>query len=139
MKTEELPIVIALKELIVLITKELRNFPRFERYTYGAEIIRYCTYTIEDLSKANRLIAKREDNINRFLSDFEPINILLQICFESGTVSPKSAYRIGKQINKVLKQATAWRNKTRRRERDGQLPQKISDETGSVKAYLAVS
>lgn len=112
MNTEDLPLLKDTKEFIKILDKELINIPRFERFTLGTAMLNHCIYLIEDLTKANRLIEKREENLNKFLSDFEPIGVILSILFENRYFSEKVMLRLGRQQRKILKQATAWRNKT---------------------------
>lgn len=104
------------KEFIALLYTELKNFPRFEKYSIGSEMLKRTFYLIEDITKANREKEKRVAHLDDFLNDLEPIVMLLEICYESRAISVKTLHKLICSSVNLKTQATAWRSKMQRGE-----------------------
>ncbi len=102
------------KEFIASLYTELKNFPRFEKYSIGSEMLKRTFYLIEDITKANRDKARRLDHLDDFLNDLEPIVMLLEICYENHTIPVKTLHRLVSAAVNLKTQASAWRNKGQR-------------------------
>ena len=109
-QVDELSIYNDTMAFILLIYKYVNNFNSFDRGVLGARLLNESLDLISYISLANREKDKREEHLTNYLSKFESIKACLKICSEVKIMSERQTELLCRQISKIEKQATGWKN-----------------------------
>lgn len=110
MRTDELTVYRDTYEFTRMVMKELKNFPRFERYTIGEELLRLCIKMPQHLARANRNKAERISALTDFLIDFESARMIIRLCADEQILKARCLSRLTEKAVNIERQVTGWKN-----------------------------
>lgn len=114
MKTTQLPVFRKTLDLVIMIKKLVKKFPKEDKYDIGNELKMTSLKLFKHLFKANRMDVVKEERVkclNDFLDDFDLLKVLIRICNEERLFSIKDAANLAIITENISKQITGWRNK----------------------------
>ena len=112
MRTDELKVYRDTYEFTQLVMKELKNFPRFERYTIGEELLRLCIKLPQHLARANRIKTERVAALTDFLIDFESARMIIRLCADEQVLKARCLGRLTEKAVNIERQVTGWKNRS---------------------------
>ena len=114
MMTENLQIYLDVKELAKLLLTYQPNVPRIVRYGEYDKLISMTCEAMDLIYIANSDADSRAKVLIRFLQIFGGIKSRICLFSEVKYLSPKQSVRLTVMADKILKQATGWRNASQR-------------------------
>ena len=114
MKTTQLPVFRKTLDLVIMIKKLVKKFPKEDKYDIGSELKMTSLKLFKHLFKTNRMDVVKEKRVkclNDFLDDFDLLKVLIRICNEERLFSIKDASNLAIITENISKQITGWRNK----------------------------
>lgn len=111
MKTEKFKVIQFIRELLIIIDKNMENFPkkdielknRIRNNTYDLLETAYEANSIEDVNIKNRLL-------NKMIAKIKVIDFLLNLTYDKQIITEKKYYKIGNKLNDIIKYITGWKN-----------------------------
>ena len=114
MKTTQLPVFRKTLDLVIIIKKLVKKFPKEDKYDIGSELKITSLKLFKHLFKANRMDVVKEERVkclNDFLDDFDLLKVLIRISNEERLFSIKDAANLAIITENISRQITGWRNK----------------------------
>ena len=114
MIASELPIYIDTFNLLSLIVDYVGAFPKLHKHTIGQRMVNVALDLFEYIRLANRSVKERERRVKYlevFIIKFELLKVLIRLCGEKRIISIKQLSRLSILVEKIGKQANAWKNK----------------------------
>ncbi len=111
MREEKFKIIQFIRELILIIDKELDNFPKKDIELKNR--IRNASYNILELAyKANVItnINKKKEYLEDLFAEIKILDFLLNLCYDKMIITQKKYYKFGEKINDIIKYSTGWLN-----------------------------
>lgn len=111
MKTETFKVIQFIRELLIIIDKNMENFPkkdielknRIRNNTYDLLETAYEANSIEDVNIKNRLL-------NKMIAKIKVIDFLLNLTYDKQIITEKKYYKIGNKLDDIIKYITGWKN-----------------------------
>lgn len=111
MKTEKFKVIQFIRELLIIIDKNMENFPkkdielknRIRNNTYDLLETAYEANSIEDVNIKNRLL-------NKMIAKIKIIDFLLNLTYDKQIITEKKYYKIGNKLDDIIKYITGWKN-----------------------------
>lgn len=111
MKTEKFKVIQFIRELLIIIDKNMENFPkkdielknRIRNNTYDLLETAYEANSIEDVNIKNRLL-------NKMIAKIKVIDFLLNLTYDKQIITEKKYYKIGNKLDDIIKYITGWKN-----------------------------
>lgn len=109
MKEEKFKVIQYIRELIVVIDKELDNFPkkdielkeRMRKNCYDILEIAYEANTTTDIEYKCKLIFQ-------VISKAKVIDFLINLSFDKKLITEKKYYKLGRRLDDIVKYASGW-------------------------------
>lgn len=124
MKSEKFKILQFIRELILMIDKEMDNYPkkdielknRIRMNSFDILEIAYEANTIEDIEKKKELLYKA-------VAKIKIVDFLLNLSYDKQLISQKRYYKFGNKMDDIVKYMTGWLNalKTNRKIEKGSI------------------
>ena len=114
MLANELPIYSDTFNLLSLIVDYVGAFPKLHKHTIGQRMSNVALDLFEYIQLANRSFKekdKRAKYLEFFIIKFELLKVLIRLCGEKKIISIKQLSRLSVLVEKIGKQANAWKNK----------------------------
>lgn len=89
-------------------------FPRIHRFTIGQKMVSAALELFECIHLANTDKAARQRHLAAFITKAELLQVMVRICAEKGCISVRRQAEIALLMNKIGRQATAWKNASAR-------------------------
>ena len=96
-------------ELLNSLYRLVQAFPRFFKYGLGVRMTELCLNMLALIFKANSSYEKSV-HLNVFLADYQMLKTLFRVCVDQKIMSPKQYAHYALLMDRIGKQATAWRN-----------------------------
>lgn len=111
MKTEKFKVIQFIRELLIIIDKNIDNFPkkdielknRIRSNTYDLLEIAYEANSIEDVNIKNQLL-------NKMIAKIKVIDFLLNLTYDKQIITEKKYYKLGNKLDDIIKYITGWKN-----------------------------
>ncbi len=111
MKTEKFKVIQFIRELLIIIDKNMDNFPkkdielknRIRSNTYDLLEIAYEANSIEDVNIKNQLL-------NKMIAKIKVIDFLLNLTYDKQIITEKKYYKLGNKLDDIIKYITGWKN-----------------------------
>ena len=113
--SEELPIYRDTYKLLLEIYKVTNKFSREYKYSLGQDMKRDALILFRNIYRANVNLRKRAF-LEEFLSDYEILKLEIRLCRDLNIISIKKLAELSAVMDKIGKQATAWKNSTPKEE-----------------------
>ncbi len=113
--SEELPIYRDTYKLLLEIYKVTNKFSREYKYSLGQDMKRDALILFRNIYRANVNLRKRAF-LEEFLSDYEILKLEIRLCRDLNIISVKKLAELSAVMDKIGKQATAWKNSTPKEE-----------------------
>lgn len=111
MKEDKFKIVNYVKELIIIIDKNLVNFPKRE-IEYKNEI-RRCSYdlllTVQEGNITSDM-TKRISLIEKAIAEVKQLDFLINLCCDKQIINSKKYYKFGESLDRIIRYLVAWLN-----------------------------
>lgn len=109
MKTEKFKIIQFIRELVILIDKDMDNFPkkdielknRIRMNSYDVLEIAYEANVEENIEYKKRLL-------NKVLAKIKIVDFLLNLAYEKEIITAKKYYKFGNKMDDIIKYTTGW-------------------------------
>ena len=109
MKEEKFKIINFIRELLVMIDKQMDNFPkkdielksRIRTNSYDLLEIAYEANTEENIEYKKRML-------NKILAKIKVIDFLLNLSYDKEIIPAKKYYKFGNKIDDIAKYTTGW-------------------------------
>ena len=109
MRVEKFKVINYIRELLILIDKELENFPkknielknRIKINSFDILEIAYEANSIQNLKNKKELLQK-------LFAKIKVIDFLLNLCYEKQLITEKKYYKFANKIDDILKYSTGW-------------------------------
>lgn len=114
MLANELPIYSDTFNLLSLIVDYVGTFPKLHKHTIGQRMTNVALDLFEYIQLANRSFKEKDKRVKyleAFIIKFELLKVLIRLCGEKRIISIKQLSRLSVLIEKIGKQANAWKNK----------------------------
>ncbi len=112
MKEEKFKVIQFIRELILVIDKELENYPKKDVEIKNR--IRTSTYDILEISyEANvtENIELKKNLLNKIISKIKVIDFLLNLSYDKKLITEKKYYKLGQRLDDVIKYVSGWLKK----------------------------
>lgn len=112
MKEEKFKVIQFIRELILVIDKELENYPKKEVEIKNR--IRTSTYDILEISyEANvtENIELKKNLLNKIISKIKVIDFLLNLSYDKKLITEKKYYKLGQRLDDIIKYISGWLKK----------------------------
>ncbi len=111
MKTEKFKVIQFIRELLILIDKQMDNYPnkdielknRIRTNSYDLLEIAYEANSIQEVEAKKKLL-------NKALAKIKVIDFLLNLSFDKQIINQKKYYKFGNKIDDVTKYIIGWIN-----------------------------
>ena len=111
MKTEKFKVIQFIRELLILIDKQMDNYPnkdielknRIRTNSYDLLEIAYEANSIQEVEVKKKLL-------NKALAKIKVIDFLLNLSFDKQIINQKKYYKFGNKIDDVTKYIIGWIN-----------------------------
>lgn len=111
MKAEKFKVIQFVRELLILIDKEMDNFPkkeielknRIRSNSYDVLELLYEANNIQDVEEKKRLL-------NKALAKIKVVDFLLNISYEKHIITEKKYYKFGNKMDDITKYVIGWMN-----------------------------
>ena len=111
MKTEKFKVIQFIRELLVLIDKQMDNFPkkdiefknRIRSNSYDLLEISYEANSTQDVEYKKKLL-------NKALSKIKVVDFLLNLAYDKQIINKKKYYKFGSKMDDVTKYISGWLN-----------------------------
>lgn len=111
MKTEKFKVIQFIRELLIIIDKNMDNFPkkdielknRIRSNTYDLLETAYEANSIEDVNIKNQLL-------NKMIAKIKVIDFLLNLTYDKQIITEKKYYKLGNKLDDIIKYITGWKN-----------------------------
>lgn len=113
--SEELPIYRDTYKLLLEIYRVTTKFSREYKYSLGQDMKRDALILFRNIYRANVNLRKRVF-LEEFLSDYEILKLEIRLCRDLNIISIKKLAELSAVMDKIGKQATAWKNSTPKEE-----------------------
>lgn len=113
--SEELPIYRDTYKLLLEIYKVTNKFSREYKYSLGQDMKRDALILFRNIYRANVNLRKRAF-LEEFLSDYEILKLEIRLCRDLNIISIKKLAELSAVMDRIGKQATAWKNSTPKEE-----------------------
>ena len=114
MKEDKFKIVNLIKELIVIIDKNLVNFPKKE-IEFKKEI-RRCSYELLLLVQEGNITSSMERRvllIEKAIAEVKQLDFLINLCCDKQIINSKKYYKFGESLDRIIRYLVGWLNSTR--------------------------
>ena len=114
MIASELPIYSDTFNLLSLIVDYVGAFPKLHKHTIGQRMTNVALDLFEYIQLANRSFKEKDKRIKyleAFIIKFELLKVLIRLCGEKRIISIKQLSRLSVLIEKIGRQANAWKSK----------------------------
>lgn len=109
MKIEKFKIIQFIRELILIIDKEMDNFPkkdielknRIRKNSYDILEISYEANTASDVEYKKKLLL-------RMLAKVKIVDFLLNLSYDKQIITAKKYYKFGNKMDDIVKYTTGW-------------------------------
>lgn len=111
MKTEKFKVIQFIRELLVLIDKQMDNFPNKDIELKNR--IRTNSFDLLEISyEANSTqdVELKKNLLNRALAKIKVIDFLLNLSLDKEIINQKRYYKFGNKIDDVTKYIIGWQN-----------------------------
>ena len=111
MKTEKFKVIQFIRELLVLIDKQMDNFPNKDIELKNR--IRTSSFDLLEISyEANSTqdVELKKNLLNRALAKIKVIDFLLNLSLDKEIINQKRYYKFGNKIDDVTKYIIGWQN-----------------------------
>lgn len=108
---QHLPIYKVTYDLLKLVTKKVKEFPRDFKYSLGDKIRNECIDLVISIYKANSGVSKQE-NIKNILEKIQVIELMLRLSKDLNLLSIKSFSEIIELTDSISRQAQGWIKKS---------------------------
>ena len=112
MKEEKFKVIQFIRELILVIDKELENYPKKDVEIKNR--IRTSTYDILEISyEANvtENIELKKNLLNKIISKIKVIDFLLNLSYDKKLITEKKYYKLGQRLDDIIKYISGWLKK----------------------------
>lgn len=112
MKEEKFKVIQFIRELILVIDKELENYPKKDVEIKNR--IRTSTYDILEISyEANvtENIELKKNLLNKIISKIKVIDFLLNLSYDKKLITEKKYYKLGQKLDDIIKYISGWLKK----------------------------
>ncbi len=111
MKTEKFKVIEFIRQLLIMIDKELENFPKKEIELKNR--IKINSYDILELSyEANSIedIKEKQKILQKILSKIKVIDFLLNLSLDKELINKKKYLKLANKIDDITKYTVGWNN-----------------------------
>lgn len=111
MKEEKFRIINFIRELLLVIDKELSNFPKKDIELKNR--IRNTSYDLLELSyEANTTsnVKNKEVLLERMIAKIKVLDFLLNLCYDKMIINHKKYIKFGEKIDDIIKYTIGWLN-----------------------------
>lgn len=111
MKTEKFKVIQFIRELLILIDKQMDNFPKKDIELKNR--IRMNSYDLLEISyEANSTqdVEYKKELLNKALAKIKVIDFLLNLSFDKQIINQKRYYKFGNKIDDITKYILGWIN-----------------------------
>ena len=109
MKLEKFKIIQFIRELILIIDKEMDNFPKKDIELKNR--IRMNSYDILELAyEANNVveIEHKKQLLHKMVAKIKIIDFLLNLSYDKGIITSKKYTKFGNKMDDIIKYSTGW-------------------------------
>ena len=109
MKSEKFKILQFIRELLLMIDKDMDNFPnkdielknRIRNNSYDILELAYIANTTVEVSNKKEMLLK-------MIAKLKIIDFLLNLTFDKKIITQKKYYKVGEKIDDIVKYTTGW-------------------------------
>lgn len=109
MKEERFQVINFIRKLLVVVDKELSNFPKKDIELKNR--IRNTSYDLLELSyEANTTsdIKSKEILLERMIAKIKILDFLLNLCYDKMIINNKKYIKLGDKMDDIIKYTTGW-------------------------------
>lgn len=109
MKEEKFKVIQYIRELILIIDKQLDNFPKKDIEIKNR--IRNLSYDLlENAYKANTIteLTLKKDELETLIAKIKVMDFLINLCYEKEIINTKRYMKFGERLDDILKYSTGW-------------------------------
>lgn len=109
MRTEKFKIIQFIRELILMIDKDMDNFPKKDIEIKNR--IRTCSYDIlEKCYIANTMIniPNKKETLLEVIAKLKIIDFLLNLSYDKQIITQKRYYKFGEKVDDIVRYTTGW-------------------------------
>ncbi len=109
MKQENFKVIQFIRDLILVIDKELNNFPKKDIELKNR--IRNLSYDILELAyEANSItnINRKIELVETVFGKIKILDFLLNLCYDKMIITQKKYYKFGTRMDDIIKYCTGW-------------------------------
>lgn len=109
MREEKFKTIQFIRELILIIDKEMDNFPkkdieiknRIRNSSYNVLELAYKTNVTSDLKR-------KKEFLETLFAEIKILDFLLNMCYDKMIINQKKYFKFGEKINDIIKYSTGW-------------------------------
>lgn len=109
MREEKFKTIQFIRELILIIDKEMDNFPkkdieiknRIRNSSYNVLELAYKTNVTSDLKR-------KKEFLETLFAEIKILDFLLNMCYDKMIINQKKYFKFGEKINDIVKYSTGW-------------------------------
>lgn len=109
MKEEKFKVIQYIRELILIIDKQLDNFPKKDIEIKNR--IRNLSYDLlENAYKANTIteLTLKKDELETLIAKIKVMDFLINLCYEKEIINTKRYMKFGERLDDISKYSTGW-------------------------------
>ena len=109
MKAEKFKVIQFIRELILVVDKELDNFPKKDIELKNR--IRMASYDLLELAyeaNTSEVIEFKKVQLTKMVSRVKIIDFLLNLSFDKALITQKKYYKLAAKIDDIIKYTTGW-------------------------------
>lgn len=111
MKTEKFKVLQFIRELIIVIDKEMDNFPKKDIELKNK--IRMNSYDLLELAyetNSSQDIEYKKKILNKMIAKIKVIDFLINMSYDKKIITEKKYYKFGNKLDDIIKYVTGWIN-----------------------------
>ncbi|MBR0351481.1 MAG: four helix bundle protein [Clostridia bacterium] len=111
MREERFKIIQFIRELIIIVDKELDNFPKKD-IEYKNRIRNLSFDVLELAYEANTVsnIKSKKDYVEKIFGKIKLLDFLLNMCYDKMIITKKKYFKFGEKMDDIIKYTTGWIN-----------------------------
>ena len=112
MKEEKFKVIQFIRELILVIEKELENYPKKEIEIKNR--IRTCSYDILEIAYEANIttdINIKKNLLNKIVTKIKVMDFLLNLSYDKKLITEKKYYKLGLKLDDIIKYVSGWLKK----------------------------
>lgn len=106
-----LPVYRDVYQLILLVFKWSKEFPREYKYTLGQDLKRDAMQLVRHIYRANKGEGRKE-HLQHFIDDFELVRLEVRLCQDLHLINTKQFSEVLLLMDTIGRQISGWKNRS---------------------------